>query len=149
MGEALKRINKELMDLQKDPPANCSAGPEGDDRYLWRAAMMGPERSPYEGGVFFLKVHFPVDYPASPPAVTFATRIYHPNVGADGSIGLDILHDNWSPALTVSKLLLSLSALLLEPEPEGALMRDVADQYVRDRAGYFKIARAWTERYAQ
>lgn len=149
MAEALKRIHRELMDLQKDPPANCSAGPVGDDPFEWQAAMMGPSSSPYAGGVFFLKVRFPVDYPVSPPAVTFATRIYHPNVGADGSIGLDVLHDNWSPVLTVSKLLLSLSALLLEPEPGGALRREVADQYVRDRAGYFKIARAWTGRYAQ
>ena len=149
MAEAWKRIHRELADLQKEPPANCSAGPAGDDPFEWQAAMMGPSSSPYEGGVFFLKVRFPVDYPASPPQVKFVTRIYHPNVDLEGSIALDVLQDNWSPALTVSKLLLSLVSLLVEPAPERALMRDVADQYVRDRAGYFKIARTWTERYAQ
>ena len=64
---------------------------------------MGPEDSAYTGGVFFLNIHFPTDYPFKPPKVTFVTRIYHPNINANGGICLDILKDQWSPALTISK----------------------------------------------
>ncbi|TRZ00613.1 hypothetical protein DNTS_008069 [Danionella cerebrum] len=100
---ALKRIQKELTDLARDPPAQCSAGPVGDDVFHWQATIMGPNESPYQGGVFFLTIHFPTDYPFKPPKVAFTTRIYHPNINSNGSICLDILRSQWSPALTISK----------------------------------------------
>uniref|UniRef100_A0A8C9TX91 E2 ubiquitin-conjugating enzyme n=1 Tax=Scleropages formosus TaxID=113540 RepID=A0A8C9TX91_SCLFO len=93
----------ELNDLARDPPAQCSAGPVGDDMFHWQATIMGPNDSPYQGGVFFLTIHFPTDYPFKPPKVAFTTRIYHPNINSNGSICLDILRSQWSPALTISK----------------------------------------------
>ena len=101
---ALKRINKELKDIANDPPAQCSAGPVGDDPFHWQATILGPPDSPFEGGVFFLNIHFPTDYPFKPPKFAFTTRIYHPNINSNGAICLDILRSQWSPALTVSKV---------------------------------------------
>ena len=100
---AVKRITRELQDLGRDPPSSCSAGPVGDDLFVWQATIMGPSDSPYAGGVFFLTIHFPTDYPFKPPKIAFTTRIYHPNINANGAICLDILRDQWSPALTISK----------------------------------------------
>ena len=99
---AAQRISKELENLKKDPPANCSAGPVGDDIFHWQATLMGPGESPFEGGVFFLDINFPTDYPYKPPRVTFSTKIYHPNINSSGGICLDILKDQWSPAFTIS-----------------------------------------------
>ena len=109
---------------------------------------MGPEDSPYAGGVFFLNIHFPPDYPFKPPKVSFTTKIYHPNINSNGSICLDILKDQWSPALTISKVLLSISSLLTYPNPDDPLVPEIATIYKSDRDRYNATAREWTGRYA-
>ncbi|XP_054455673.1 ubiquitin-conjugating enzyme E2-17 kDa-like [Anoplopoma fimbria] len=145
---ALKRIKKELQDLGKDPPASCSAGPVGDDLFHWQATIMGPNDSPYHGGIFFLSYHFPTDYPFKPPKLSFTTKIYHPNINSNGSICLDILRSQWSPALTVSKVLLSICSLLCDPNPDDPLVPDIAHIYKSDRPRYNELAKEWTRKYA-
>lgn len=145
---ALKRIKKELQDLNKDPPAQCSAGPVQDDLFHWQATIMGPTDSPYQGGVFFLNIHFPTDYPFKPPKISFSTRIYHPNINSNGSICLDILRSQWSPALTVSKVLLSICSLLNDPNPEDPLVPEIARVFKQDPKKYESTAKEWTIKYA-
>ena len=145
---AQKRITKELHELTKDPPANCSAGPIDNDLYHWQATIVGPSDSPYAGGLFFLNIHFPVDYPFKSPKVTFVTKIYHPNINSNGGICLDILKDQWSPALTISKVLLSISSLLTDPNPDDPLVPDIANIYKNDRDRYNSNAREWTKKFA-
>ena len=146
---ATKRIQKELKDLQKDPPPTCSAGPvNADDLFHWQATIMGPTDSPYAGGVFMVKIHFPPDYPFKPPKVNFVTRVYHPNINQNGSICLDILKDQWSPALTISKVLLSICSLLTDPNPDDPLVPEIAHLYKTDKYRYEETARQWTIKYA-
>ena len=145
---AAKRINKELTDLQRDPPSNCSAGPVGDDMFTWQATIMGPSDSPYQGGVFFLTIKFPTDYPFKPPKIQFQTKIYHPNINSNGGICLDILKDQWSPALTISKVLLSICSLLTDPNPEDPLVPEIAHLYKTNKAEYEKTAREWTRKHS-
>ena len=131
---ALKRINVEFREMQKDPPTNTSAGPVSEsDMYNWRATIMGPEDSVYAGGLFFLTIQFPPNYPFKPPKVQFTTKVYHPNINSNGGICLDILKDTqWSPALTISKLLLSICSLLTDPNPADPLVPEIAQQYMKD-----------------
>ncbi|TIC06412.1 PIN domain-like protein [Wallemia mellicola] len=145
---ALKRINKELLDLGRDPPSSCSAGPTGDNMFNWQATIMGPSQSPYDGGVFFLNIVFPTDYPFKPPKVSFQTKIYHPNINANGSICLDILKDQWSPALTISKVLLSICSMLTDPNADDPLSPEIAHLYKVDRQRYEATAKEWTRKYA-
>ncbi|RXW16184.1 hypothetical protein EST38_g9669 [Candolleomyces aberdarensis] len=140
--------SQELIDLGRDPPSSCSAGPTGDNMFQWQATIMGPGDSPYAGGVFFLSITFPTDYPFKPPKVSFTTKIYHPNINANGSICLDILRDQWSPALTISKVLLSICSMLTDPNPDDPLVPDIAHLYKTDRARYEATAREWTRKYA-
>ncbi|KAK1276435.1 hypothetical protein QJS04_geneDACA011117 [Acorus gramineus] len=169
---ATKRILKELKDLQKDPPTSCSAGnlfssifgsvcslfheclmfsiagPVAEDMFHWQATIMGPPDSPYAGGVFLVTIHFPPDYPFKPPKVAFRTKVFHPNINSNGSICLDILKEQWSPALTISKVLLSICSLLTDPNPDDPLVPEIAHMYKTDRSKYETTARSWTQKYA-
>ncbi|CAO0797471.1 unnamed protein product [Mucor circinelloides] len=122
MSSSAKRISKELAEISLDPPSNCSAGPKGDNLFEWVSTIAGPADSPYAGGIFFLDVHFPQEYPFKPPKVVFRTRIYHCNINSQGAICLDILKDNWSPALTISKVLLSICSLLTDANPRECVV---------------------------
>ena len=145
----IKRIKKELEENQNNPPYNCSAGPIDDqDIFKWQATIMGPEESPYENGVFYLIIEFPKDYPFKPPKIYFKTKIYHCNVNSSGGICLDILKDQWSPALTLSKILLSICSLMDDPNPNDPLVPEIANLYIRDKAQHDKMAKLYTMRYA-
>ena len=102
---------------------------------------MGPEDSPYVGGVFFLNIDFPADYPFKPPRVRFVTRIYHCNINSHGGICLDILKDQWSPALTISKVLLSICSLLTDPNPDDPLVPEIATVLRSDQGRHDATAR--------
>lgn len=145
---ALRRINKELLDLKNTPPDNCSAGPKGDDLFNWSATIIGPENSPFQGGIFNLSIYFPTDYPFKPPKVFFDTKIYHPNINKNGGICLDILKESWSPALTISKLLLSICSLLTDPNPDDPLEIEIANEYKKNREKYNENAIFFTQKYA-
>jgi ubiquitin-conjugating enzyme E2 D/E len=144
---ALKHIQKELQEISRDPLGNCSAHPEGQDLFHWTGTILGPPDTPYEDGVFFVDIAFP-DYPFKPPRIIFKTRVYHPNISLKGVISLDILRDKWAPALTISKVLLSICSLLNDANADDSLLPDIALQYKTDIEAFKRTAREWTQRYA-
>lgn len=143
-----RRLTHEISVMKKEPPENCSAGPEADNLLKWKATIIGPKSSPFDGGIFNLSIKFPQNYPFKAPEIKFDTPVYHPNINKHGDICLDILKDQWSPALTISKVLLSICSLLTDPNPNDPLAPDVASVYKGNKLQYEMTAREWTMKFA-
>jgi ubiquitin-conjugating enzyme E2 D/E len=145
----IRRIQNELKEMTLNAPSNCSAGPISEDNlYSWRATIMGPENTPYHNGVFYLKIEFASDYPFRAPKIMFITKIYHCNINSTGGICLDILKDQWSPALSISKVLISICSMLDDPNPNDPLVPEIANLLVKNKALHDANAREWTLKYA-
>lgn len=144
----MNRLHKESKEIQNDPPHNISAGPKNDNLFEWEAVLIGPEDTPYNGGVFILDIFIPSDYPIKPPNVIFRTKIYHPNINSAGNICLDILKNSWNPSLTISKILLSICSLLNDPNTEDPLVPDIANLFNENKKLYIDTAKTWTTLYA-
>mmetsp|Transcript_3511 Transcript_3511/g.6651 ORF Transcript_3511/g.6651 Transcript_3511/m.6651 type:complete len:194 (-) Transcript_3511:204-785(-) len=145
------RLTKELKEVSKeDDVSGVRAVPrnENNNRHLI-GTIQGPGGTPYEGGVFEVDIVIPSQYPFEPPRMKFITKIWHPNVSSQtGAICLDILKDQWSPALTIKTALLSLQALLCSPEPDDPQDAQVAQMYLKSIEEFNKTAKFWTESYA-
>jgi ubiquitin-conjugating enzyme E2 D/E len=145
-----RRLQKELEALNRDPPPNCSAQPEEGNLLKWTASIEGPEGSPYAGGRFELTIEYPANYPLKPPIVRCVTKIYHPNIDSNtGFIGLNILKNEWCPALTINTTLLSIQAFLSDPDSDDALIPEIAREFKTNHDQYVENAREWTRKYAR
>ncbi|XP_025424331.1 uncharacterized protein LOC112693454 isoform X2 [Sipha flava] len=143
-----RRLRHEVKNLKSDPPEGIRAVPLDNHWCHWQATILGPAGSPFEGGQFFLYIQIPYGYPMTPPVVRFLTKIFHPNVSRHGDIGLDSLHYNWSLALTIAKVLISIQSLLTDPFCDVCMEPDIAQLYNNDQQTYNTIARYWTHRFA-
>ena len=144
----IKRLTKELKDMEKNDIPNLSASPICNNLFEWEAVILGPIGTPYEGGIFNLNISIPSNYPFKPPIVIFKTKIYHPNINSSGNICLDILKTQWSPALTITKILLSICSLLSDPNPNDPLVPEIANILKTNPELYAKNAKEWTSFYA-
>ncbi|KAI6157236.1 ubiquitin-conjugating enzyme/RWD-like protein [Pisolithus tinctorius] len=145
----MKRIHREIADVQKEDLGAITLAPTPASLYRWKGTIPGPQGSPYEGGIFNIDIQLNPDYPFTAPKVTFATRIYHMNISDKGGICIDILKQNWSPALSLFKVMLSLSSLLTDPNPHDPLVPSIATEYTRNRQQHDRTAKRWTELYAR
>jgi ubiquitin-conjugating enzyme (huntingtin interacting protein 2) len=171
----MRRIIKELGDIQKDSQSQILAEPAGtgDDLSLLKASFPGPPDTPYEGGTYVVDIKIPQEYPFRPPVMKFETKLWHPNVSSQtvcvipqplfiqqsflrqltlrkkGAICLDTLGTAWSPVLTIKSALLSLQSLLSTPEPKDPQDAEVASMLMNHPEQFDRVAREWAVKYAE
>ncbi|KAK7077757.1 hypothetical protein SK128_003756 [Halocaridina rubra] len=129
-------------------PEGIEASPLDEMSLHWQASIRGPASSPYEGGTFFLYIQIPPSYPLCPPIVRFITKIFHPNVSRHGDVGIDSIQHNWSLALTISKVLISIQSLLTDPYTKVCMEPDIGKLYENNKNLFERVARSWTHQHA-
>lgn len=142
------RLRHELKNFCADPLDGIRAQPMDPFYFNWQASIAGPQGSPYEGGLFFLRLQVPPSYPMDPPSVHFVTKIFHPNISRHGDIGLDSINHNWSLALTIAKVLISIQSLLTDPYSYVCMEPKIGRLYQYNRKLFEMIAQRWTSKYA-
>ena len=136
------RLASDLRVLQAESPAGCSASPANEDNlFQWNATIVGPDESPFEGGIYSLRLQFPDQYPEKPPRVRFVTEMFHPNIFPDGTLCLDIIQDKWKPIYTVGTILMSIQSLLTDPNNDSPANVDAARLLKSDPKAYKKQVR--------
>ena len=120
---AFKRLNKELQNIGNQPSPGIRVALEKEnDLSIWACEIDGPIDSPYEGGVFKVRIDFPKAYPFKVPKLTMTTKIYHPNIdknGGDICCLVNKLCHNWGPANRMNTVLDDLRERMAQPLKAG------------------------------
>lgn len=138
-----KALMLEMKSLQDEPVEGFKITlVDESDMYNWEVAIFGPPNTHYEGGYFKARLKFPVDYPYSPPAFRFLTKMWHPNIYENGDVCISILHppvddpqsgelpsERWNPTQNVRTILLSVISLLNEPNTFSPANVDASVMY--------------------
>ena len=123
--------------------------------YRYEMHVIGPENSPYAGLKFLIRINFPTDYPETPPLITMATNIFHPNIVSEtadrkGEVGLNMLGDGWSDRFTISDVFRRIGNLLMSPDmtEESVVNEEAAVLFRKDRKKYEEVARKKAQPYS-
>jgi ubiquitin-conjugating enzyme E2 R len=146
---AAKLLQNQYKKIQSDPVEGIAVELNNDNLHEWKVYIEGPKDTFYEGGIFQLLMKFPQDYPMSPPAVTFLSDFWHPNVYPDGKVCISILHppgvdemsgelpeERWLPTQTVTTILLSIISLLSAPNISSPANVDASVEWRKEKELY-------------
>ena len=148
--QVLRMVTRELKKLLQSPPEGIKIVVSDEDQKLTdvQCDITGPVGTPYEGGVFRVKLVLGSDFPSAPPKGFFLTKIFHPNVATNGDICVNTLKRDWKPETTLSHILQVIRCLLIVPFPESSLNDEAGKLFMTSYEQYAQRARLMTELHA-
>ena len=147
--QVLGSIAREMRKMMQKPPEGIKIIVNEENITDIQAELMGPVGTPFEGGVFRLKLVLSSDFPASPPKGFFLTKIFHPNIANNGDICVNTLKKDWKSTHGITHILRVIRCLLIVPFPESALNAEASKMFLESYEDYAKRARMLTGIHAQ
>ena len=143
--EAMKRIKEEFTEIVNNPLSNIGFTGllDEDNIFEWRTSIIGPKDTSYNGGLFYLKIKFPENYPKKPPEVVFETPIYHLNINPyksndKNSLPLGYISIStwnwWKENTRIRQIICDIYALLYMENPDSPFGLNRADEFRNYRA---------------
>ncbi|ETV98396.1 hypothetical protein H310_09084 [Aphanomyces invadans] len=147
--QIIQRVAKEIRQLATNPPAGIRYLPQDDESLAEiHVELVGPEDTPYAGGFFEMKLLLTEGFPTVPPKGHFLTKIFHPNVAANGDICVNTLKRDWCADLDLSHVLQVIRCLLIVPFPESSLNDEAGKLFMECYSEYAQRARILTTIHA-
>lgn len=145
-----KRIMKEIEKINNGDfkEAELTIPDDSNIRHL-RAILNGPVDTPFHNAKFIVDIKLCMNYPMKPPNVVFLTKMFHPNIGKNGYICLDILQNEWSPAMSIANIITSLQLLLQEPNPDSPMNMKAAILYKKNKKAYAIKVNEYISKYCK
>lgn len=139
---AKDRLQDEYRHVSRHPPPGGSASPRSmDDPFVWDATILGPENTPWEGGLFQVVIRFSCHYPYRPPFARFTSKMCHPNITSDGIPALDLIQTRWNSNTKIATILDELQSMLASPTATYPVNLDAAHLYRVNRREYERRVR--------
>jgi ubiquitin-conjugating enzyme E2 S len=146
--KVMVRLMGEIKELQKQPIDGVRVIMNDENITDIQCDITGPQGTPYESGVFRMKLALGADFPTAPPKAFFVTRIFHPNVSTEGEICVNTLKKDWSPNLGIKHIITVIRCLLIDPNPESALNEEAGRLLLEEYEDFAQQAKLMTEIHA-
>ena len=146
----IKVLWRQQQELLKKSPDCVTPIINNEDPIDIQADIKGPEGTPYESGIFRVKLFIPSEFPQLAPKGYFITKIFHPNVSEKGEICVNTLKRDWNPKQwSLYNLFEVIKCLLIVPFPQSSLNEEAGKMFMDNYDEYFRVAKMLTEIHAK
>ena len=146
----IKILWRQQQELLKKSPDHVIPIINSEDPIDIQADIEGPEGTPYESGLFRVKLFIPSEFPQIAPKGIFLTKIFHPNVSEKGEICVNTLKRDWNPKQwSLYNLFEVIKCLLIVPFPQSSLNEEAGKMFMDNYEEYFKVAKMLTDIHAK
>ena len=145
----IKALWRQQQELLRKSPEYVTPIINQEDPLDIQFDLEGPKATPYECGIFRVKLIITPEFPLSAPKGIFITKIFHPNISEKGDICVNALKKDWNPSQwNLYTLFEIIKCLLIIPFPQSALNEEAGKLFMENYEEYFKIAKMYTNIYA-